>query len=958
MLPDKYDFPEDDDNVPDIAPFDDKGPHNHDSLAARGCEGPEDVTQGVPVSPNEIVPRNTTKSNTPMDNRILRVQRINEAINDFCKNVPAGRYISILCLSRTVDAPRCFWCEVGKHDLDSLGKKLHALDSQGYDIYISMAFARSPCGSRMSKPAADGIQHLWVEIDPEKLGTPGNPVAIDAIIELLRSSSLPPSRIVRSGGGLHVYWQLTDAVEFSSGVEKTAVEAIITGWEAEIHRRLSRAFGGKADSVGDLARVLRVAGTHNHKYDPPRLVTTCYEDTVRHQLSDFQPYASRVTRTSTDTAGTTPSTANHGWRLEDQPHTCLEDIETVIRRVKAKHGDDIMVDGNLSGYDGDRNRRDMGFCSRVGWCCGFDAHVIDAVYRRTDFARLKWDEPGHRADGLTYGELTLSKICTGEDVMTSRMEATNADNTGKPIIIENGPDTNAVLEAYKKALVPVTVSENTPKFYTGKDNVFRLTTDTSGAGRLDPLTKDSISGEILRVAQPVKQQAKGFSYGPPDPKLMGALLADDRPPYPPVLGVLGCPFIREDRTLVLVPGYDPHSRWIYCPPAGFVIPPIPEFPTKRDAVESGRYLQNNPYFDIRYLAEADFAAALASLLAPFLRPFVGRIPFFLMTATKKRTGKGLHVNVNSLIVSGRYPHSISWSRDEEEMRKRITSTLLSSPTVACFDNEDGVLASKQFEKLMTDLEWSDRLLGLSKNVTLPNTPIWYVTGNNVTVKGSLAQRYIPIRQDAQCAEPWKRTGFKHPDLEAYCLRERGVLLACLLTMARAYFVAGCPSVTVPTLGGYDAFVQTAGGILAYAEVPGFLTNMDEVSSEDAEWEAFLLFMAQHTALAPISASSVYLSMAEAVAKAGSKEKLLEPFPDEIVELFSGAVTGGTAVRKLAKLFALHANTRYGRLGLFLVKGPVHDGIRQWQVRATRMDELIALVNQEERPGAEEDGHGN
>lgn len=291
------------------------------------------------------------------------------------------------------------------------------------------------------------------------------------------------------------------------------------------------------------------------------------------------------------------------------------------------------------------------------------------------------------------------------------------------------------------------------------------------------------------------------------------------------------------------------------------------------------------------------------------------------------------------------------------MRKRITSTLLASPTVACFDNEDGVLASKQFEKLTTDIEWSDRLLGLSKNVTLPNTPVWYVTGNNVTVKGSLAQRYIPIRQDAQCAEPWKRTGFKHPDLEAYCLRERGVLLACMLTMARAYFVAGCPSVTVPTLGGYDAFVQTAGGILAYAEVPGFLENLDDMTSEDAEWEAFLLFMARHTALAPASASDLYVSMTKAVREGESMERVLEPFPDEIVELLSGTVPSGAAVKKMGTIFGLHAKTRYGRYGLYLEKRSKRDGIQQWQVCATRLDELKAVLGHA-ATGTEEDGYGN
>ena len=86
--------------------------------------------------------------------------------------------------------------------------------------------------------------------------------AIDALIKFCAKYKIPkPSAVVMSGGGLHVYWWSTDylTVEqwkpFALAMKAAALE-----------------FGLKIDPAvtGDAARVLRVPGTKNGKYDPPR----------------------------------------------------------------------------------------------------------------------------------------------------------------------------------------------------------------------------------------------------------------------------------------------------------------------------------------------------------------------------------------------------------------------------------------------------------------------------------------------------------------------------------------------------------------------------------------------------------------------------------------------------------------------------------------------------------------
>jgi hypothetical protein len=77
--------------------------------------------------------------------------------------------------------------------------------------------------------------------------------------------------VVSSGHGLHAYWLLKEP--FIIGTEQDMLEAqgLLRGWNAYINARAA-ARGWRFDSVGELARVLRVPGTLNHKTQPPREV--------------------------------------------------------------------------------------------------------------------------------------------------------------------------------------------------------------------------------------------------------------------------------------------------------------------------------------------------------------------------------------------------------------------------------------------------------------------------------------------------------------------------------------------------------------------------------------------------------------------------------------------------------------------------------------------------------------
>lgn len=109
------------------------------------------------------------------------------------------------------------------------------------------------------------LKALWLDIDvKDKKGYPTQKEAVEALADFLKKTGLPkPSMIVTSGGGLHVYWTLSEAItqEQWQPVANALAEA-------------TKQVGLKCDTVCtvDSARVLRVPDTWNRKEDEPRPV--------------------------------------------------------------------------------------------------------------------------------------------------------------------------------------------------------------------------------------------------------------------------------------------------------------------------------------------------------------------------------------------------------------------------------------------------------------------------------------------------------------------------------------------------------------------------------------------------------------------------------------------------------------------------------------------------------------
>lgn len=112
------------------------------------------------------------------------------------------------------------------------------------------------------------VAALQFELDCKNGSTMENSVAT---IKALTEAFGKVSAVVQSGGGLHVYIAVADG-HITPGVFTHADAAGMAERLGRLVQRIAETHGAVADSVFDLTRLLRVPGSINTKYDPPRPV--------------------------------------------------------------------------------------------------------------------------------------------------------------------------------------------------------------------------------------------------------------------------------------------------------------------------------------------------------------------------------------------------------------------------------------------------------------------------------------------------------------------------------------------------------------------------------------------------------------------------------------------------------------------------------------------------------------
>jgi hypothetical protein len=141
-------------------------------------------------------------------------------------------------------------------------------------------------GKRGSGSDAAAFGCLWVDIDVGKKDKEGKAIGpqSDADVDAMLAKYLTPSFTVSTGHGTHAYWLLDEPIITSEPSERLAFKTALV----RLQKTMMSRSGMHLDSVGDLARVMRVPGTTNRKQEPFMPVVANYPaEIVRYSMLDL-----------------------------------------------------------------------------------------------------------------------------------------------------------------------------------------------------------------------------------------------------------------------------------------------------------------------------------------------------------------------------------------------------------------------------------------------------------------------------------------------------------------------------------------------------------------------------------------------------------------------------------------------------------------------------------------------
>jgi hypothetical protein len=141
------------------------------------------------------------------------------------------------------------------------------------NIYFGVATRRDNTNGRLEN--CQDLGALFMDLDFK--GYPEEEAR-----KMLEEFSLPPSIVIHSGGGLHLYWRLNEPLHLQDQEDCRQAYSYLRRLAAHLH-------GDPA--AAEPARILRVPGTTNFKYTPPRpVVIETFDPSRIYDLTDFDEW--------------------------------------------------------------------------------------------------------------------------------------------------------------------------------------------------------------------------------------------------------------------------------------------------------------------------------------------------------------------------------------------------------------------------------------------------------------------------------------------------------------------------------------------------------------------------------------------------------------------------------------------------------------------------------------------
>ena len=261
------------------------------------------------------------------------------------------------------------------------------------------------------------------------------------------------------------------------------------------------------------------------------------------------------------------------------------------------------------------------------------------------------------------------------------------------------------------------------------------------------------------------------------------------------------------------------------------MPPIPDNPTKDDAVKSLQLIEDL-LKEFPFVDEVAKTCALSAIITPVVRGAFPVVPLHAADAPRAGTGKSYLFNTVSIIATGQMMPVITAGNSEEELEKRLGSAVLAGRSLITIDNVTDELGGASICQLVSEHRPAIRILGRTELVEVEARGMsMFANGNNITIVGDLCRRSLRIRLDAKMENPENKE-FKG-DPVAAVLGSRGDYVAACLTICRAYIAAGRPN-KLPRLASFEAWSDTVRSALVWLGKADPVKSIDTSHADDPE----------------------------------------------------------------------------------------------------------------------------
>lgn len=707
-------------------------------------------------------------------------------------------------------------------------RKLDIWDRADRDVYFLLA--NNDGGKRRKKENITGADLVWTDVDPESVDwkdeaalTAWQERTLSRLNQPPEGIPGPPTFIWSSGRGFWAVWALDKTCTDTTQIE-------------EVCRALATAYGG--DKAHDCSRVARLPGTRNSKtgrsarllsHNPERVYSIDgFPREEKPALDEAVDITAEVGEPVTDLF----ALAIPGWLLSlIQYGVDAPDVDPNVRETKKPKDRSAQLWRAIRGMIR----------------CGLDDSTILSVIldkRHGISAHLL----ASKSDPVKAAKRTLSKArqsvegaikTAGSDEYVGDSDAA-ADGENAIFVTKNVDQFTVDLARAVKRFMPDVI------FRRGGELV-RLRTLERDERHDDGSMKRAGSVEIAAVDVPwlrlacdraglkffkLDEEGNPRHIAPPHQELREWIAVGDELPIDELRGISRTPTLTRSG-----PGFDPESGlYLQFVPSDF--PPIPEAPAREQAVEAGHRLWGHlsPFRAFPFTSNEAGAVLASMLLSGVIRGELATCPMHIVDAPTPGTGKDLMVECVGAIISGVPPQRITWSGDENEPEKRLSSLLLAGAQCIQIGNVTRPIGGPFICDVLTSTVQNVRILGESRTPRVSTRALMMVSGNNVKVRGDMTRRVLFCRLDARVPQPeTRRFDF---DAMKEAVERRGELVAAALTVMRAYEAAGRPRETkgAAPLGSFADWDAVVRGALLWLGLCDPVATQEAGREDDEDFE--------------------------------------------------------------------------------------------------------------------------